>query len=367
MTLIRGSLISGCAMVLALGCGRTTGLGRSGSGDAGGVLVTGGAGGMPAFGGSTATGGQGGAGTAGPCTDALGAVAQGYLFTCPNDYTSAEQWPATCSSGHGHLGSCNGFLALLVSPGTWGKECYYDQVSRVLVGAVAQDDVPDFCGRTSYTLVGGSYPSDCPLALLADLGDCMRATGGAGPGTGGTGGMGGMGGAGGAGRRPGSGGTTATSGQTTCSSTEPCAQGLCMGVSCRDTWTCVEDGRPCPPSLADYCGCDGVTFQDSENCPTRPYASRGACGQGTNCDQRDVACKMLPPTCGPGQFPGVVGSCWDGTCVPLEQCLCTVAEECPDPYNHPWAVSSQRRNGPTSKRLEWRFVCDAGEMARESI
>jgi hypothetical protein len=31
------------------------------------------------------------------------------------------------------------------------------------------------------------------------------------------------------------------------------------------------------------------------------------------------------------------------------------------------AVSSQRRNGPTSKRLEWRFVCDAGEMARESI
>jgi hypothetical protein len=31
------------------------------------------------------------------------------------------------------------------------------------------------------------------------------------------------------------------------------------------------------------------------------------------------------------------------------------------------AVSSQRRNGSTSKRLERRFVCDAGEMARGSI
>jgi hypothetical protein len=335
MTLIRGSLISGCAMVLALacGCGRTTGLGQNSSAGAGGVLVTGGAGGVPAFGGSTATGGQGGAGTASPCTDALGTVVQGYLFTCPNDYTSAERWPATCSSGHGHLGSCNGFLALLVSPGTWGKECYYDPVSRVLVGAVAQDDVPDFCGQTSFTLAGGSYPSDCPLALLADLGDCVRATGGAGPSTGGAGGMGGMGGAGGAGGTggmPGSGGTTATAGQTACSSSEPCTQGLCVGASCGDTWTCVVDGRDCTGSLVDYCGCDGVIFQDSWACPTRPYSYPGACPPGSaNCDQRDVTCKTLPPTCGPGQFPRVVGSCWDGTCVPIEQCQCTVMEECP--------------------------------------
>jgi hypothetical protein len=348
MTLIRGSLISGCAMVLALacGCGRTTGLGQNSSagaggvlvtGGAGGVLVTGGAGGVPAFGGSTATGGQGGAGTASPCTDALGTVVQGYLFTCPNDYTSAERWPATCSSGHGHLGSCNGFLALLVSPGTWGKECYYDPVSRVLVGAVAQDDVPDFCGQTSFTLAGGSYPSDCPLALLADLGDCVRATGGAGPSTGGAGGMGGMGGAGGAGGTggmPGSGGTTATAGQTACSSSEPCTQGLCVGASCGDTWTCVVDGRDCTGSLVDYCGCDGVIFQDSWACPTRPYSYSGACPPGSaNCDQRAVACKMLPPICDQGQFPRVVGSCWDGTCVPIEQCQCTVTEECPDPGN----------------------------------
>jgi len=228
MTLIRGSIVSGCALVLALanGCGRSTGLGPRSSGGAGGalatggaggmpfggaggvlvtggaggmppfggaggVLVTGGAGGVPVFGGSTATGGQGGAATARPCEDSLSFVA-GDGFACPNDYATAEQWPTTCDGGHGYVGSCNGFLAL-VSAGSWVKECFYDPVSRVLVGAVAQDDVPYFCSGTSYTLAGGSYPSDCPLPLLADLGDCMSVAGDAGPSTGGAGGTGSLG------------------------------------------------------------------------------------------------------------------------------------------------------------------------------
>jgi len=333
MISIRGLLLSGCALVLALanGCGRSTGLGPRSSGGAGGVLatggaggvlVTGGAGGVPVFfGGSMATGGQGGAGTAGSCEDSLYFVAQD-VFACPMDYATAERWPTTCSVGHGHLGSCNGFLALLVSPDSRRKECYYDPASRALVGAVARQNVPVYCGWTSHTLAGGSYPSDCPLPLLADLGDCMLGTGGAG----GTGGVGGM---------AGSGGTTATAGQTPCSSTEPCAQGLCVGASCGDTWTCVVDGRDCTGSLTDYCGCDGVTFLDSWACPASPFDHLGACGPVlANCDQRDVACKMLPPTCDQGQFPAVVGSCWDGTCVPISQCACTVAEQCPDPGDY---------------------------------
>jgi len=323
MISIRGLLISGCALFLALanGCGRTTGLGRNSSAGAGAVPVTGGAGGVPAFGGSTATGGQSGAATAGPCTQTLSALA-GYIFACPNDYASAEQWPTTCDTGHGNLGSCNGFLELLVSAGSWVKECYYDPVSRALVGAVAQDEVVVYCNGTSHTIAGGIYPSDCLLPLQANLGDCVSATGGAG-------GQGGMGGTGGTGGTPGSGGTTATGGQTTCSPAEPCDAGKCVGASCRDTWTCVWDTRVCVDTLADYCGCDGITFQDSQNCPKRPYASRGACGQGTNCDPRDVACDLLPPICDSG-VPRVVGTCWDGTCVPISQCLCTVAEECPD-------------------------------------
>jgi hypothetical protein len=325
----RGLLISGCALGLTLanGCGRTTGLGRTSSGGAGGVLVTGGAGGVPAFGGSTATGGQGGAGTAGPCTQTLSALA-GYIFACPNDYASAEQWPATCTVGHGYVGSCNGFLELLVSAGSWVKECYYDPVSRVLVGAVARDEIVVYCNGTSHTIAGGSYPRDCPLPLQADLGECVPATGG----TGGTGGM------------PGSGGTTATAGQTACSATQPCAQGLCVAASCGDIGTCVVDGRDCAGSLGSYCGCDGVTFHDSWACPRRPYAYLGACPVVANCDPRAVACELLPPTCDLGQFPRVVGSCWDGTCVSIEQCMCTVSEECPDPGN--FVCWSQQHCGP---------------------
>jgi hypothetical protein len=172
----RGLLISGCALVLALAneCGRTTGLGPRSSGGAGGVLATGGAGGIrpfggaggvPVFGGSTTTGGQGGAATARPCEDSLSFVA-GDGFACPNDYATAEQWPTTCAAGHGCVGSCNGFLAL-VSAGSWVKECYYDPVSRVLVGAVAQDDVPYFCSGTSYTIAGGSVAEFGPSAAIA--------------------------------------------------------------------------------------------------------------------------------------------------------------------------------------------------------
>ena len=287
---------------------------------------------MLASGGTTAAGGAGGGGTGGgPCTAPLGAIASGY-FPCPNDYASAEQWPATCTLGHAYLGSCNGFLVFLVSVYESGKECYYDPVSHALVGAVAQADIPVYCSGTSNTIAGGSYPSACPLSSLTDLGECMPATGGRGPGTGGTGGMGGV---------PASGGTTATGGRTTCSWNQPCATGLCVGDYC-GLGTCIVDGRDCTGSLIDYCGCDGVSFQDSSTCPKRPYAYPGACGQGPNCDQREVLCEMTTPTCGPWQVPRVVGNCYDGTCISINQCSCTAAEECPDSRNYTCLLSLKR-------------------------
>jgi hypothetical protein len=293
---------------------------------------------------SGGTSGQGGAGAAGgPCTDTLDAVASGHGFACPNDYVSAERWPISCSYGHGYLGSCNGFLALVVSPGTWVKECYYDPVSRALVGARYSDDVPDYCNRTSRTIAAGSYPSACPTYGLTDLGECAPATGGSGSGTGGMPAIGGSGsGTGGTGATSASGGTTATGGQTGCWPTEPCAAGLCVGASCGLTWTCVVDGYGCTDDLADYCGCDDVSFQDSSTCPKRPYAYRGACGQGTNCDQRDVVCDRMPPACGQGQVPRVAGNCYDGTCVPIDQCPCTVPDECPDRNQYTCRMDERR-------------------------
>jgi hypothetical protein len=66
---------------------------------------------------------------------------------------------------------------------------------------------------------------------------------------------------------------------------------------------------------------------------------------GTNCDPRGVVCDQVPPTCDQGQVPRVVVSCYDGTCVPIDQCQCTVAEECPDyPSQYTCFLSSQRCN-----------------------
>jgi hypothetical protein len=198
------------------------------------------------------------------------------------------------------------------------------------------------CGRT--TGLGPTSSGGAGGVLVTGGAGGVLVTGGAGgvPAFFGTTATGGQGGTGGIGGMPGPGGTTATGGQTTCSPTEPCAQGLCVGASCGDTWTCVVDGRDCAGTLVDYCGCDGVIFQDSWACPTRPYSYPGACPPVlANCDQRAVACELLPPTCGPGQFPRVVGSCWDGTCVPISQCQCTVTEECPEPGNFVCYTSKQ--------------------------
>ena len=66
---------------------------------------------------------------------------------------------------------------------------------------------------------------------------------------------------------------------------------------------------------------------------------------GTNCDPRDVVCDQVPPTCGQGQVPRVVASCYDNTCVPIDQCQCTVAEECPDyPSQYTCFLNSQHCN-----------------------
>jgi hypothetical protein len=262
----------------------------------------GGSGGFAAGGGQGGTaGGQGGnAGSGGRCTGTLETVASAYLpFVCPSDYAAATQWRTTCSTGqHGSLGSCNGALALSVSGGAWAKDCFYDPVARTLMGAVAYDDVPSYCNQTSHSIAGGSYPTECPTTQLADLGVC-----------------------------------------NTCSPTSPCPAGRCEGTSCGQAWSCVVDGRGCTKDLIDYCGCDNVTFSDSSTCPNRPYAYRGACGQGINCDPRDVSCATQPPSCGQGQVPRVVASCYDGACVPIDQCLCTVAAECPDPGQYTCLLS----------------------------
>jgi len=97
-------------------------------------------------------------------------------------------------------------------------------------------------------------------------------------------------------------------------------------------------------------GPDG-TFDGGGSAADRSTDSGGTDGGstvgtgGTNCDPRGVVCDQVPPTCGQGQVPRVVVSCYDGTCVPIDQCQCTVGEECPDyPSQYTCFLSSQRCN-----------------------
>jgi hypothetical protein len=74
----------------------------------------------------------------------------------------------------------------------------------------------------------------------------------------------------------GSGGATGHSGPCFDS---PCA-GTCKGTTCAGAWTCDTSAQACTSDIAEYCGCDGQTFEDSGSCPTRAFASRGACASG---------------------------------------------------------------------------------------
>lgn len=108
-------------------------------------------------------------------------------------------------------------------------------------------------------------------------------------------------------------------------------------------------------AIADFCGCDGQTFRDCPNRPTRPAAAANACAgggvadagvnacggsrldasgrcvladgsaapveccTGYQCDQSAAACESIPPECPAGYAVSVVGACW-GPCVPRANC-----------------------------------------------
>lgn len=119
-----------------------------------------------------------------------------------------------------------------------------------------------------------------------------------------------------------------------CSEESLCLGGVCTGTSCDETWFCVPSDRGCTDDAFPYCGCDGVTFRDSSTCPTRPYAHRGACEDGVDCNPTLVACDSLPPACAGTTVPEVVSGCWSGRCVEITECRCTPAAipHCPSPY-----------------------------------
>jgi hypothetical protein len=116
----------------------------------------------------------------------------------------------------------------------------------------------------------------------------------------------------------------------TCTVDQPCVNGDCIGSSCDRTWECFGHfaPHPCPFETIPYCGCDGKTYFFPITCPEVPYEHAGACGDGVNCDPNDIRCNQPEPDCGPGRVASVVGTCY-GPCVPIAQCRCLYAFECP--------------------------------------
>jgi hypothetical protein len=119
-----------------------------------------------------------------------------------------------------------------------------------------------------------------------------------------------------------------------CSAESPCLGGICTGTSCDETWRCIPSDIGCTDDAAPYCGCDGVTFRDSSTCPSRPYAHRGECEDGVDCNPTLVLCDALPPICAGTTVPEVSSGCWTGRCVEITECRCTPAAipHCPAPY-----------------------------------
>src|SRR5690606_4241950 len=105
------------------------------------------------------------------------------------------------------------------------------------------------------------------------------------------------------------------------------------GPHCGAAWECLQV-LSCTKDLAEYCDCDGQTFQASGSCAPFAYAHRGPCGGGIagglNCDHSQVVTDDLPPECESGQIPQVVQGGW-GSCVDLTECGCDVSgsqEQC---------------------------------------
>jgi len=120
-----------------------------------------------------------------------------------------------------------------------------------------------------------------------------------------------------------------------CTATMPCLDGLiCWGLTCEETWECyahaaTPDQHPCSTNFVPYCGCNGVTFMTSENCPDRPYVFQGACDGGISCDFSTVFCGQEEPTCPAGQVPSVIAGFFE-RCVPIGLCRCETNAQCPN-------------------------------------
>jgi hypothetical protein len=88
----------------------------------------------------------------------------------------------------------------------------------------------------------------------------------------------------------------------------------------------AADGGECdlPCEAGQHCELVEVTCIQAP-CPPQPECVADT----VNCDVSTVACLIATPGCSEGEVPSVNGLCY-GPCVPVENCACNKAEDCPD-------------------------------------
>jgi hypothetical protein len=108
-----------------------------------------------------------------PCTDSLARVSTTFL-SCPGTYGAAVDPAFACSGTLQPAVTAGSDVGLGLVSFSWGgtheQICVYaDAATGSLVGALAHDDLPDFCGQSSYSVQAGDVPDGWSTAPLVSL------------------------------------------------------------------------------------------------------------------------------------------------------------------------------------------------------
>jgi hypothetical protein len=121
--------------------------------------------------------------TDGLCVGDLAAV-RATWGECPDTLVltadAAVADPAACMpAAHLEIDACGAITKLVIDWGTHSKSCIYGS-DGALVGATAGDDVPSYCGNSSYSINAGSAApsSGCTTVVSRNCGLADAATGG---------------------------------------------------------------------------------------------------------------------------------------------------------------------------------------------